>query len=252
MIEASGLTHTVSDGPFLAAALVAMLVGVIGFLSPCVLPLVPGYLAYVAGLTGQEERPDLRRNVGGALLFVLGFSTIFVSAGILFGTLGSEVTQYHRTLEVIFGALTVLLGVVFLGGIPFLQREYKIHARPKAGLLGAPILGITFGLAWTPCLTPTLTVVSTLAQTQASAGRGALLSVAYCLGLGVPFVLVAVGLSWVTGALGFLRRHARLVGQIGGGLLIVIGVLLMTGGWDHLMDSLKNWAGPNSGIGANL
>ena len=145
MLQASAFTSTVSDGPLLAAAAVAALVGVIGFASPCVLPLVPGYLAYVAGLSGADERPSIRRNVAGALLFVLGFSAIFVSSGILFGSLGSYIQEYVLTLERIFGVITILFGLAFLGWIPLLQRERKIHRLPQAGLIGAPLLGLTFG-----------------------------------------------------------------------------------------------------------
>lgn len=246
--SASGLAATVSDGPLLAAAAVAALVGVIGFASPCVLPLVPGYLAYVAGLSGADERPSVRRNVTAALLFVLGFSAVFVGSGILFGSLGGEIEQYRLTLERIFGAVTIVFGLAFLGWIPFLQRERKIHRLPRAGLVGAPLLGLTFGLAWTPCLTPTLTVVANLAQQQASAGRGALLSVFYCLGLGLPFVLVALGVGWMSRTVAFLRRHARVVGQLGGAFLIVFGVLLLTGQWDHAMNALRSWAGNGTGV----
>lgn len=244
----AGLSGTVSNGPLIVAAGVALLVGVIGFLSPCVLPLVPGYLAYVAGLTGADDLPSTRRSVGGALLFVLGFSAVFVAGGVLFGSLGSYITEYNLTLQRIFGVITIVMGLVFLGWIPFLQREVRIHARPTAGLAGAPLLGITFGLAWTPCLTPTFGAVYGLAQYQGTAGRGAFLSFVYCLGLGVPFILVALGIGWFSRALGFLRRHARVVSQIGGALLIVFGVLLVTGAWDHWMAQLRTWAGPDAGI----
>lgn len=252
MILAEGLSETVTDGPLIVAAGVALLVGVVGFLSPCVLPLVPGYLAYVAGLNGTDDRPSPRRAVGGALLFVLGFTVVFVAGGILFGSLGGYIEQYRLTLERIFGVITIVMGLVFLGWIPFLQREVRIHGRPRAGLAGAPLLGVTFGLAWAPCLTPTLSAVATLAQQQATAERGAFLSFVYCMGLGVPFVLVALGIGWFSRALGFLRRHARVVSQIGGGLLIVFGLLLVTGAWDHWMAELRTWAGPTSGLGGNL
>ncbi|MCW2526792.1 MAG: Cytochrome c biosis protein [Pseudonocardiales bacterium] len=252
MIVAAGLSDTVNNGPLIAASGIALLVGVVGFLSPCVLPLVPGYLAYVAGLNGTDERPSPRRAVGGALLFVLGFTAVFVAGGILFGSLGGYIREYTLTLERVFGVITIIMGLVFLGWIPFLQREVRIHARPKAGLAGAPLLGITFGLAWAPCLTPTLTVIASLAQEQANAGRGAFLSFVYCIGLGVPFVLVALGIGWFSRTLTFLRKHARLVSQLGGGLLIVFGFLLVTGAWDHWMAELRSWAGPTSGFGNNL
>lgn len=243
-----GFTHTVTDGPLLAAAGVAVLVGLIGFLSPCVLPLVPGYLSYVAGLSGESAKPTQRRMVAGALLFVLGFTAIFVVQGAVFGALGSTIRDHAVGIERALGVVTILLGVVFLGGIPLLQREWRMHRLPRAGLVGAPLLGIAFGLAWAPCLTPTFGAVYSMAFSAGSAGRGAFLTVCYCLGLGVPFVLVALGFGWVAGALGFVRRHVRVVSAVGGVLLIVIGVLLVTGEWNHLMNVLRADVGQNSGF----
>jgi cytochrome c-type biogenesis protein len=243
-----GFSHTVTDGPLLVAAGVAALVGLIGFLSPCVLPLVPGYLSYVAGLSGDADKPSQRRMVGGALLFVLGFTVIFVAQGVLFGQLGNTIREHTVLLERILGAVTIVLGVVFLGGIPMLQRERRVHRLPRAGLLGAPLLGVAFGLAWTPCLTPTFGAVNSMALTQGTAGRGAILSVFYCLGLGIPFILVALGFGWVTSALGFVRRHVRVVSMVGGLLLIGIGVLLVTGEWNHWMNELQAKVGPASGF----
>jgi len=231
------------------AAGVAALVGLIGFLSPCVLPLVPGYLSYVAGLSG-DDRP--RRVVAGALLFVLGFTAVFVAEGALFGGFGQLLRDHTLTIERIFGAVTIVLGLVFLGRIPFLQREFRIHRLPPAGLIGAPLLGIAFGVGWTPCLTPTLGSVIGVAYSESTAGRGAILMIFYCLGLGIPFLLVAAGIGWVSGALGFVRRHAGVVAQVGGALLIVIGVLLVTGVWDHWMIELRDVFNRHPGVGANL
>ena len=188
----------------------------------------------------------------GAVLFVLGFTAVFVTAGVLFGTLGSAVAEHRLLIERILGAVTIVLGFAFLGQIPFLQREFRIHRLPRAGLVGAPLLGVVFGLAWTPCLTPTLTAVANLALSQGTAGRGALLSLFYCLGLGVPFVLVALGFGWMESTVGFMRRHARAVSRVGGVLLIAMGVLLVTGLWDHWMASLQGWVGQNTGVGADL
>jgi cytochrome c-type biogenesis protein len=244
----AGFAHTVTDGPLLVAAGVAALVGVIGFLSPCVLPLVPGYLSYVAGLAGDAPRPSQRRMVLGALLFVLGFTAIFVAQGVLFGQLGSSIREHALTIERVLGVVTIVMGVVFLGALPLLQRELRFHRLPRAGLLGAPLLGVVFGLAWTPCLTPTLSAVDALAYTEGSAGRGAFLQVFYCLGLGIPFVVVAIGFGWVAGALTFLRRHRRIISQVGGVLLIVIGVLLVSGQWDHWMNQLRADVGPATGF----
>ncbi len=252
VVLASGFSNTVTDGSLLPAAGVALLVGVLGFLSPCVLPLVPGYLSYVAGLAGTDQRSGRqRRMLLGALLFVLGFTAIFVATGALFGSLGSAIAVHHLALERVFGVITIGLGLVFLGRFGPAQREFKLHRLPPAGLLGAPLLGLTFGLAWTPCLTPTFGAVYALAASQATAGRGALLSAVYCLGLGVPFLLVALGLGWVSGALRVVRRHARLVSQVGGAILIVMGVLLLTGTWDHWMNELRvQFAG--TGIGSGI
>jgi cytochrome c-type biogenesis protein len=249
MAAAAGFAGTVQNGPLLVAAAVAALVGLVGFLSPCVLPLVPGYLSYVAGLSGANDR---RRTVLGAVLFVLGFTAVFVAEGALFGGLGEAIQDHRLGIERLLGVVTILLGLVFLGWIPALQREVRLRRLPKAGLAGAPLLGVTFGLAWTPCLTPTFAAVYGLAYSQGTAGRGAFLAVAYCLGLGVPFVLVALGLGWVAGTLGFVRRHARAVSQFGGALLVVMGVLLVSGTWDHWMNWLRDTLGTTSGIGSGL
>ena len=248
LVIADGLSGTVTDGPLVAAAGIALLVGVIGFLSPCVLPLVPGYLAYVAGLNGVDDKPSVRRSVSGAVLFVLGFTAVFVALGVAFGTVGSALREHQLGLERILGVVVLVFGLAFLGWLPLLQRQARMHARPAAGLVGAPLLGLTFGLAWTPCLTPTLLAVVTLASQQGTAGRGAFLSFVYCLGLGVPFVLVAFGLSWVSGALTFLRRYIGAISRAGGALLVLFGVLLVSGVWDHWMHLLQAWAGPGAGV----
>ena len=251
-VLASGFSNTVSDGSLVAAAGVAALVGLIGFLSPCVLPLVPGYLSYVAGLSGSDNASHPRRVVAGALLFVSGFTAVFVAEGALFGSFGELLRDHTLTIERIFGALTIVLGLVFLGQISFLQREFRIHRLPPAGLVGAPLLGIAFGVGWLPCLTPTLGAVTGLAASESTAGRGAVLMVFYCLGLGVPFLLVAAGIGWVSGALAFVRRHGRVMSQVGGVVLIVIGVLLVTGAWDHWMVQLRDVFNRHPGVGANL
>ena len=290
--------EVVLDGPLLLAALVSAVAGLVSFLSPCVLPLVPGYLSYVTGLSGTETRTgygsDLRstaadpevtpartagspasdggrpkaggalalavevrgravrsRTVLGAGLFVLGFTLVFVTYGVLFGRLGSLLLEQQRTLERVLGVVVVLLGLAFLGVLPGTSRELRIHRFPAAGLAGAPLLGVVFGLGWTPCIGPTLGAVQSLALSQAGAGRGAVLSVAYCLGLGVPFVLVALGTRWLIGALGVVRRHANLVTYVGGGLLVLLGVLLITGLWGELTIELTSRVG-QTGLGTQL
>jgi cytochrome c-type biogenesis protein len=249
----------VTDGPLLFAAAVAALVGLISFASPCVLPLVPGYLSYVAGLVGtgssdaREPRPGgtatatrtsvspRTRMVLGAVLFVLGFTAVFVAFGTAFGGLGRLLLEHADVLNRVFGVITVLVGLGFLGWLPLLQRTQRISARPAAGLAGAPLLGIVFGLGWTPCLGPTLSAVYSLAFTEATATRGAVLGLAYCLGLGIPFVLVALGARWAMGATAYLRRHARTVTRVGGAVLVLVGLLLVTGAWTELMGWLRSW-----------
>jgi cytochrome c-type biogenesis protein len=268
---ASSFTDAVQDGPLIVAAGVAVLVGLLGFLSPCVLPLVPGYLSYVAGLTGAESvaasgggsgggvglavrsRSRVqRRMLGGAALFVLGFSVIFIAQGVLFGSFGAAIRDHRLTIERVFGAVTIVLGLAFMGFIPVLQREVRFHGRLPTGLLGAPLLGAAFGLAWGPCLTPTLSVVYSMSYTEGSAGRGAFLMSCYCAGLGVPFLLMAVGFGWITGALGFVRRHRLAISRLGGGLLVIMGVLLLTGAWDHFADWLRQEFGGATGVGSDL
>lgn len=247
----AGFVSEVQSGPLLVAAGVALVVGVVGFLSPCVLPLVPGYLSYVAGLSGDGTKPSSRRMLGGALLFVCGFTIIFIAQGIVFGELGASIRDHTLGIQRVLGIVTIVMGLVFLGAIPALQREWRIHKLPKAGLLGAPLLGVVFGLAWAPCLTPTLTAVNSLAFNEGSAGRGAFLQACYCVGLGVPFVLVALGVGWMTGALAFVRRHRAAVSRVGGTLLIVLGVLMVTGEWNHFIDWLRETAG-SGGVGESL
>ena len=175
-VASEGFADTVTDGPLLVAAGVAALVGLVGFLSPCVLPLVPGYLSYVAGLSGTDERHPQRRMVSGAVLFVLGFTVIFVAEGLLFGSLGEAIRVHTVLIERILGVVTIVMGLVFLGGFSFLQRELRVHRLPPAGLVGAPLLGAAFGLAWAPCLTPTFSAVFALAYQQGTAARGAFLT----------------------------------------------------------------------------
>ncbi len=189
--------------------------------------------------------------LAGAVLFVLGFTAVFVSLGAIFGGLGAALLRHQQAVERLLGAVVVILGLAFLGLLPGLQREVRIRRLPAAGLAGAPLLGVVFGLGWTPCLGPTLGAVQALAYSTASAGRGALLSAAYCLGLGVPFVLAALGLRWVVGTFRVVRRNARWVSYAGGGLLVAIGLLLVTGEWDQLMIFLRNWAA-GTGIGTSL
>jgi len=220
------------SGSFLFAFPVAFAAGLIAFLSPCVLPLAPGYVSYMTGLTGAELADGSKsRMLLGSVLFVLGFSVVFVSFGALFGGVGSVLLQYQDVITRVLGVVVVIMGLAFMGLIPGLQREWRIHRLPKWGVAGAPILGVLFGLGWTPCIGPTLAAVQTLAFTEASALRGALLSFVYCLGLGLPFILLAVLFSRTARALAWVKDHYLLVMRIGGGMLVIVGVLLVTGVW---------------------
>ncbi|MEU8706079.1 cytochrome c biogenesis protein CcdA [Streptomyces sp. NPDC048565] len=240
----TGVNDTVFNGALLVALPVALLGGLVSFFSPCVLPLVPGYLSYVTGVSGTDLAQGRRgRTVTGASLFVLGFTVVFVSGGALFGYFGQTLQEYSGPLSKVLGVLMILMGVFFMGLMPWLtQREFRIHKRPVTGLAGAPLLGALFGIGWTPCLGPTLSAVSMLAVDQGTAGRGAVLSVAYCIGLGVPFVLAAIAFRKALGAFGWVKRHYAWVMRIGGGMMIVTGVLLLTGAWDALMQEMRVWS----------
>lgn len=238
------VNQTVLTGALLLALPVALLGGLVSFFSPCVLPLVPGYLSYVTGVTGADMAEAKRgRMVAGASLFVLGFSAVFVSMGAFFGYFGETLLEYKDTISTVLGAFTIVLGLAFMGALNlFGQREFRFHTKPAMGLAGAPLLGVLFGVGWTPCIGPTLGSVMALSQEQASAGRGALLTVAYCLGLGLPFILAAVAFRRALGAFGWVKRHYAWVMRIGGLMLVVVGVLLVTGMWDRLVTDLQTWS----------
>ncbi|TDC92246.1 cytochrome c biogenesis protein CcdA [Actinomadura sp. 7K507] len=238
----SPLTETVFSGSLVVAAPLAALAGLVSFASPCVLPLVPGYLSYVTGMSGADLADQRRgRLLAGTLLFIAGFSVVFISYGAIFGGLGRWLLEYQETITRVLGVVTILFGLAFMGLIPGLQRTMKSGRLPAAGLAGAPLLGVLFGLGWTPCIGPTLGAVQSLAVTEASAGRGALLSLAYCLGLGLPFVAAAIAYRWALGAFSAVKRHYPLVMRIGGGMLVLIGVLLVSGLWGDLNIELKSW-----------
>ncbi|MCO5968026.1 cytochrome c biogenesis CcdA family protein [Actinoallomurus soli] len=221
---------------------VAAAAGLVSFLSPCVLPLVPGYLSYVTGMSGADLGEQRRgRLVLGVALFVLGFTVVFVSAGLAFGGFGALLQRHADVITKVLGGVTILLGLAFMGFIPGLQRTVKSSRLPAAGVAGAPFLGALFGLGWTPCIGPTLAAVQAMAYTEASAARGALLSFAYCLGLGVPFLVTAVAYRKALGAFGWVKRHYQAVMRIGGGLLVAIGLLLVTGLWSDLTVQLQSW-----------
>jgi len=242
-LAAGGVQGAVLSGSLLLAVPIAVAAGVVSFLSPCVLPLVPGYLSYVTGLSGADVAAPWRgRVLAGTGLFIAGFTVVFASFGALFGGLGALLLTYQESLTRILGAGVVVLGLGFLGWIPGLQREMRLHLAPAGGVAGALLLGVTFGLGWTPCIGPALAAVQTLAFTEASAARGTALSVAYALGLGLPFLAVGLGVRRAAGALGWARVHRQAVTRTGGLLLVAIGVLLATGIWSQLMIGVRVWA----------
>lgn len=253
-------TDLAASGPLVFAAAVAVLAGAISFASPCVVPLVPGYLAYLAGVVGAETPPveeaeadGARRGrwrvAGAALLFVAGFTAVFAAGTLLLLGLSDVLLANEPLLQRIGGVVTVAMGLVFLGLVPAFQRDLRIHRVPRAGIWGAPLLGAVFGLGWTPCLGPTLTGVTSIAIATDGSGstafRGILLVAAYCLGLGVPFVLLALGARWALRSAGWLRRNGRAVQIAGGVLLVVVGLLLVTGLWGELIAVLR---GPIAGF----
>ncbi len=237
------------SGPLLLALAVAALAGLVSFLSPCVLPLVPGYLSYVTGLAGtdlDDERAHRGRMVAGSLLFVAGFTVVFLLTGVVAASAGRALVAHERTVEIVVGLLVIVLGLSFAGLIPGMQREFRIHRLPAAGLAGAPVLGAVFALGWVPCVGPTLGAVLGLAAVSGSVGRGVLLAVAYCLGLGLPFLLFGLGLRRALTLVAGIRRHSRWVTAVGGGLLILVGLALVTGLWGEFITWLRATVGPGT------
>jgi cytochrome c-type biogenesis protein len=285
----SGAGHLVLSGPLLLAIPVAAAAGAVSFLSPCVLPLVPGYVSYLTGMSGadlqqraaparegtgtgaedqaadvtagsaagwsaaaatatrvtrQPRKPGRSRTVGGAALFVIGFSALFATYGALFGGLGTALSAHWRGMAQILGALTIVLGLLFMGvfeRFSLAGRTLRPSFRPRAGIAGAPLLGVMFGLGWTPCIGPTLSAVLTLSFTSGTAARGAFLAFVYGLGLGIPFLIAAFAVQRGIRAFGFARRNARRVTQAGGALLVAVGVLQVSGVWAAVIGSMQHW-----------
>lgn len=247
-------------GSLLVALPVALLAGLLSFFTPCSLPLVPGYLSYVAGMAGHESpvtrelrgEPARRgRTVIGACLFVLGFAIVFAAYGALFGSLGSALVAHQQTIMRAAGVLTIALGLLFAGAaerLPFLSRTTRPSWQPRVGVAGAPLLGAVFAVGWTPCIGPALAAVLALSTTSSTAGRGATLSVAYALGLGIPFILAALSITRAVRVFAWVRRHTRAVTRSGGVMLVVVGTLQVSGVWSEMVAQLQGvvagWQAP--------
>ena len=248
----TGFAQTAAAGPLLLALGVCVLAGLVSFASPCVVPLVPGYLSYLAAVVGVDDldaakgriavRTQRWRVAGSALLFVAGFTVVFVLGTVAVLGMTTTLITNQLLLQRVGGALTIVMGLVFIGFIPALQRQARFTPHRLAGVAGAPLLGAVFGLGWTPCLGPTLTGVITVASATdgANVARGVLLVIAYCLGLGIPFVLLALGSGWAVNGFGWLRRHSRAIQVFGGVLLIVVGVALVTGVWNDFISWVRD------------
>jgi len=232
------------SGSLLLAVPVALVAGLVSFFSPCVIPLLPGYLSYATGLSGADIANGVAgtrrgRMFAGSLLFVAGFATVFVILGTATGALGAWLVDWDRELAIVLGVVTILLGLAFAGWLPGLDREWRVHRVPAVGLAAAPLLGFLFGLGWTPCIGPTLAVISGLALTEGSAARGAFLSAVYAIGLGLPFIVAGLAYEKALVGIGWVRRHQVWVMRAGGLMLVAVGVLLLTGWWAEAVTWLQ-------------
>ena len=243
----SGFTETATAGPLLLALAVSVLAGLVSFASPCVVPLVPGYLSYLAAVVGVDEAGAAAANArwrvaGSAALFVAGFTVVFLLGTVAVLGMTTSLIANQVVLQRVGGVITIMMGLVFVGYVPALQRQVRFAPRQLTTLAGAPLLGAVFALGWTPCLGPTLAGVVTVASATdgASVARGIVLVIAYCLGLGIPFVLLAFGSASAVAGLGWLRRHTRALQIFGGLLLIAVGVALVSGVWNDLVSWLRD------------
>ncbi len=249
----SGAAELAASGPLLLALGLSVLAGLVSFASPCVVPLVPGYLSYLAAVVGVDERTDAAegalkirtqrlRVAGSALLFVAGFTAVFLLGTVAVLGMTTSLITNQLMLQRVGGVIIIIMGLAFIGFIPALQRQARFTPRMLSTVAGAPLLGAVFALGWTPCLGPTLTGVITVASATdgATVARGVVLVIAYCLGLGIPFILLAFGSTWALGALGWLRRHSRTIQVVGGVLLILVGLALVSGLWNEFISWVRD------------
>jgi cytochrome c-type biogenesis protein len=238
----TGFAQTVSSGPLVLALAVALLAGLISFLSPCVLPLVPGYLSYVTGMVGADLDSGRRKGrvLSGTMLFIAGFAAVFITTTVLAAQVGRLLIQHERQVQLVVGVLIIVMGIVFLGLVPGLQNEWRIQKLPEAGLWGAPVFGAVFALSWIPCLSPTLGAVVALSAVSGDTTRAVILGLAYCLGIGLPFIALGLGMRKLGGVVRFIRRNSRWVTRIGGVMLIIVGLALVTGAWGEAMSWLRS------------
>lgn len=242
MSVADWFVEQVTSGSMALAFPVAAIAGTVSFFSPCVVPLLPGYVSYATGLSGADLETARRgRMLAGTVLFVAGFTAWFVVVGTTAGALGGWLYEYRQTITTVLGLVTILVGLVFMGVVPWLQRDVRLHRVPAVGLGAAPLLGLLFAIGWTPCIGPTLTAVQSMAYTEATPGRGALLSVAYSLGLGLPFILLGLSYRRMLGATRWIRKHQVWVTRTGGLMLVGVGLLLVTGWWDLWIAEMRGW-----------
>lgn len=233
------MTDAILDGQLLVAVPLSLLAGLVAFASPCVLPLVPGYLGLVSSLAGEDG--SRRRVVVGVLLFIAGFTAVFVLGNLVVGVTSEILIRYRGLLLRALGALLIVLGLVFIGQVSFLQRVWKPRQVRSGGMWAAPLVGVVFAIGWSPCMGPTLAAIGALSLQSGSAGTAALLGFVYAMGLGIPFLAIALGFGWATKAVDRVQRHIRVINIIGGAMLIVLGLLMVTGVWMLVANELQGW-----------